>query len=156
MVEEGNKLEIALNWTIQAKNMLDIKGGFSPNQLVFGENHKMGSNFEDRNRIGILEEDIEECIILDHLKGRRDARKIHIKLESEERIKKALERRIIEHKIEDAQIGEKVYYKRENDKRWRGPAKVIGVDGKTLIVNQGSDSRKVNRIHITIWRVDIN
>src|SRR5215469_2047278 len=100
MIEEGNTYEISLSWIIQARNMLDIKGGFSPNQLVFGRNHNIGSNFEERNRLGVLNEDIEETIIFNQLKGRRDARKIHIQLESEKKIKKTLEKNVREHRIE--------------------------------------------------------
>ena len=45
-------------------------------------------------------------------------------------------------------MGEKVYYKRDKEDRWRGPARVIGTDGKTVIVKQGIDVREINRSHI--------
>src|SRR5678816_2603950 len=38
---------------------------------------------------------------------------------------------------------------REIDKEWRGPAKVIGRDGKTVIVKHGGTLREVARVHIT-------
>ena len=36
----------------------------------------------------------------------------------------------------DLQKGEWIYYKRE-DEKWKGPAKIIGIDGKKLVVSQG-------------------
>ena len=39
--------------------------------------------------------------------------------------------------------GDKVYYKRENEKRWLRPAKVIGIDGNTVILKHGGILREV-------------
>ena len=36
----------------------------------------------------------------------------------------------------DLQQGEWIYYRRE-DKKWKVPAKLIGIDGKKLVVSQG-------------------
>lgn len=78
------------------------------------------------------------------------AGEIKIKQESDEKLKRALRNRIREHKFEDAiNIGEKVYYKRENESKWRGPAKIIRIDGKSVIVKHGSTLREIARIHIT-------
>ena len=41
-----------------------------------------------------------------------------------------------------------MYYKKDKDDKWRGPAKVIGKDGKTVVVKQGSDVRETNRSHV--------
>src|SRR5215469_16111224 len=149
MKEESIKKEQALNWSLQAKNSLSIKGGYTPNQLVFGRNGRQNTNIEYENNINIIESEIEENIIYEYIKAIREARKIHIEQESDEKIRRALMSRIREHNIEKTQIGDKVLYKRENEKRWRGPAKVIGVDNKTIIVKHGSDIRRVNRIHNT-------
>ena len=44
--------------------------------------------------------------------------------------------------MEEINVGEKVYYKKDKEDKWRGPAKVIGKDGKTVVVKQGSDVRE--------------
>ena len=78
--------------------------------------------------------------------------KIRESFQSEEcrrRIKRALRANIRRHRVENAIIGENVYYKRKGEKRWRGPGKVIGVDGKVVIVKHGALLRNVNKIHIT-------
>lgn len=33
------------------------------------------------------------------------------------------------------EIGQLVYYKRDKFKEWKGPGKIIGIDGETIIVN---------------------
>ena len=38
---------------------------------------------------------------------------------------------------------------REGEKEWRGPAEVVGVQGKTVIVKHGSSLREIARVHIT-------
>ncbi len=72
-----------------------------------------------------------------------------IKNESCNKIRIALNKRVRQHKIEDAVVGDDVYYKRENEEEWRWPAKVIGVSGKTVIVKHGDSLREVARVHIT-------
>src|SRR5215469_4856858 len=72
-----------------------------------------------------------------------------IRLENDDRIKRALKGKIKMHKIEEAQLGDRIFYKREKEDKWRGLGKVIGIDGKTVVIKHGSLLRNVNRIHIT-------
>ena len=44
--------------------------------------------------------------------------------------------------------GEKVYFKREDKKEWKGPATVIGQDGKTVILKYGSNIVKTHETHV--------
>ena len=46
-------------------------------------------------------------------------------------------------------MGDEVFYKRENENEWRGPAKVVGVSGKTVVVKHGDSLREIARVHIT-------
>ena len=59
--------------------------------------------------------------------------KAFVKAEISERIRRALH-----HKVrvaeESLELGDKIFYKRSHDNRWRGPAKVIGKDGKIVYV----------------------
>ena len=47
-----------------------------------------------------------------------------------------------------AEIGDEVYYRKEKDE-WRGLGKVIGRDGKMVLVKQGGTLTEVTRVHIT-------
>ena len=62
------------------------------------------------------------------------ARMVHIRQEANSHLIRALEKNVWEHKLEDALKGDKIYYKRENEKR--SPVKVIGIDGKIVIVKR--------------------
>src|SRR5215469_9827209 len=142
--------EIELSWTIAAKNSLNMKGGFSPNQLVFGRNPWYPNilELEDPSFIGEINQK-EEHLLWKIMEAKNKAREIHIQQEASDRIRRALEKRVREHDLGQAEIGEKVFYKRNIDKRWRGPAKVVGRDGKTVIVKHDGDLREIARIHIT-------
>ena len=73
-----------------------------------------------------------------HIAALHSARQAFISAESSEKIKRALRKqtRQWEHNY---QIGDNVYYKRDDDKRWKGPAKVLGQDGPVVFLRQGSD-----------------
>ena len=65
------------------------------------------------------------------------ARQAYIQAESSERIKRALRHPV---RVSDEVFShkDKVYYKRDDSNRWRGPATVIGQDGKIVFVRHGS------------------
>ena len=48
-----------------------------------------------------------------------------------------------------ATIGDEVYYRKDKNDEWRGPGRVIGRDGKVVIVKQDGSLREVTRVHIT-------
>ena len=151
MVEEENiKKEMALGWVVFAKNCLGSKGGFSPNQLVFGRNPVI-PNLVDEEGVSVVsvERGQEEQLVRDNLNAMQKAREVNIKNESCTKIRTAMRKNVREHKIEDVIINDEVYYKREDEKQWRGPAKVIGVDGKVVVVKHGDSIRKIARVHIT-------
>ena len=50
--------------------------------------------------------------------------------------------------MEEINVGEKVYYKKDKEDKWREPAKVIGKEGKTVVVKQGSDVRETDNRHV--------
>ena len=142
-------LETILYWAVSAKNCLSNKGGFSPNQLVFGKNPGLPSLIEEMSPAGLRDTHNEEDVIRSNLEALYENRKIHIEQESSDRIRRALNSKTREHKLEDAVIGDEVFYKREGEKEWRGPAKVLGRDGKTVIVKHGGAIREIARVHVT-------
>ena len=144
---EGN-LETILYWAVSAKNALHNQRGFSPNQLVFGRNPALPDLQKDVNASGLKEEN-EEDVMRHNLEAIHNSRKIHIMQEADKRLKKAMKNNVREHKLEDVENSDEVYYKRDGEQEWRGPAKVIGTDGKTVVVKHGGSVREIARVHIT-------
>ena len=149
LTSEGEiSLKISLGWAVVAKNSLYNNQGFSPNQLVFGAN-PIFPNLMSGVNPAMVEEGNELRIVRENLNAMNRARVIHIQQEAEEKIRRALRHQVREHKLMDVEKGQEVYYKREGEKEWRGPARVIGVDGKVVIVKQGGAIREIARVHIT-------
>src|SRR6201990_1293693 len=148
MKEEGCNNQNCLLWSVGAKNWLMIRGGYTPNQLVFGKNGKLPNNTDlEQRSIGVIGTESEQ--LKKTIEGIQKAREAHVKQEAEDRVKRAMKGQIREHKLELDEPGEEVYYKREVDNNWRGPAKVIGRDGKVVIVKHGGTLREIARVHIT-------
>ena len=72
-----------------------------------------------------------------HLNALHSSCRAFIKAESSEQIRRALRHQI---RIKDQifQSGDKVYYKRDGQQKWRGPGTVIGQDGKVILVHHGN------------------
>ena len=71
-------------------------------------------------------------------------RKSFIESENSERIRRALRHNIRERNT--FEVGEPVYYLGRGKPGWHGPAKIIGRDGKLVVLRNGS---YVNRVHET-------
>jgi hypothetical protein len=69
--------------------------------------------------------------------AREIARQAYISAESSDRVKRAL-RHPIRTSEEMFSHKDKIFYKRDDSNRWRGPATVIGQDGKIVFVRHGS------------------
>ena len=148
--EEGIDDSMALRWVVCARNCLVNNGGFSPNQLVFGKKPLLPNLMgEESSSPASREKGMEESIVRDTLNAMHKAREVFIKNEACNKLRIALNKNVREHKLEEAVVGDEVFYKRENEPEWRGPAKVIGVSGKTVVVKHGDSLREIARIHIT-------
>ena len=114
-------LEDALAWPLNAKNSISNYSGFSPYQLVLGQNPNLPSVLTDD--LPALEGKSEQDSVTVHLNALHSACKAFVKAETSERIKRALH-----HKVrvaeESFQLGDKIFCKRNYDNRWRDPAKV--------------------------------
>ena len=132
--QPGCSLEVALSWAVHAKNTLQMIEGFSPYQLVFGRNPKLPSVLSDE--LPALEGTTTCEVFAKHLNTLVAGRKAFLQAESSNRIRKALRHNIrqVENIFEN---GDDVYYKRENCNEWKGPGKVIGQDGKVVIIKHG-------------------
>ncbi|CAG2236725.1 unnamed protein product [Mytilus edulis] len=90
-----------------------------------------------------------------HLNALHSGRRAFIQAESSERIRRALR-----HKIrasgECFQHGDKVYYKRDDDNKWKGPGTVLGQDGKVVFVRHGSIYVRVHPCRLIRCGIEFN
>ena len=137
--------DILLGWANMAKNSMKMVYGFSSNQLVFGSNPNLPNIASD----GPPAMEGKTCseIFAHHLNALHASRKAFIETESSEKIRKALARKVCTNNAV-LERGDRVYYKRERDDSWRGPAKVMFQDRKVIFVRHGSSCVRVsaNRI----------
>ena len=130
----NTEVRTLLKWANMAKNSLYNVHGFSPNQLVFGKNPKLGDMAQaSPSSISKISSDV----LAKHFTAMKSAREAFIKSESCERIRRALA-----HKMRASEEkyfpGDEVYYKRENNELWLGPGKVIFQDGKVVFIRHGA------------------
>ena len=138
-------IEVALVWAVHAKNCLSMNYGYSSYQLVFGQNPNLPNVLTD-NPPALEGTSISETFAK-HLNALHAARRAFIETESSERIRRALRHRIRSQQT-SFDTGDKVYYKRLGEGKWRGPATVIGQDGKTLFIRHGSVYCRVASCHV--------
>ena len=133
ILEEVNcSLEVALCWAVNAKNSLQNIFGFSPHQLVFGTNPNLPSVLTDK--LPALEGVTGSELIAKHLNAMHKAREEFIKLEASEKLRRALRAQTRTHNDIRYLPGDEVFYKRDDDKRWKGPGRVIGQDGSKVLI----------------------
>ena len=135
LMSDGYTLVNATCWAVSAKNALANVNGYSPNQLVFGKNPNYPSVLT--SDLPGLEEWNNSDILRENLNLMHESRREFIKLESDERLKRAFKRQT--RNIIPARsyvLGEKVYF--HKDKAWCGPGVVYGIDDNELLVKQGS------------------
>ena len=124
ILEEQNcSLPTALCWAIHAKNSLSNVHGFSPYQIAIGRTPQIPSVLS--NEPPALDSP-ENPIVLRNLHTMEAARSAFVKAESSEKIRRALKnsiRKTNDHKFISGDI---VYYKRKDDKKWKGVAYMCG------------------------------
>ncbi|CAB4033253.1 uncharacterized protein LOC113019249 [Paramuricea clavata] len=75
------------------------------------------------------------------------AREAFVKAERSERIRRAL-RKNTRNTDEVYKSGNKVYYKRPDETKWKGPGVVIGVEGPVVFVRHGGSLVRVHRCRL--------
>ena len=136
-------LEIALAWAVHSKNCLQMNGGYSPYQLVYGRNPKLPSIMTDEPPA--LEGSTISSVFGTHLNALYAARKAFVQAESSEKIRRALR-----HQVRSSGMvysnGDSVYFKRDNCNEWRGPGVVLAQDGKIVLIRHGNT---LVRVHVS-------
>lgn len=134
--------DMALFWSLNAKNCLENCYGFSPYQLVFATNPQLPS-VTQCGPPG-LEHSTKSQEFARNMNAMHNARQAFIKAQSDDTLKKALKSRIYA-RGDDIVEGDTIYYKKGKDKSWQGPDKVIGINGKKIFIDKGSNIATVNR-----------
>ena len=80
----------------------------------------------ESNDLPAQEPSTHSDLVRTNLNALHKSRENFIKAESSDRIKRALKHNIRTYSEVDFLPGEKVYYKRNKVKGWKGPAKVLG------------------------------
>ena len=109
-LDTGCSLEIALAWSICAKNCLSNVYGFSPNQLVFGKNPNLPNVLT--NKLPANSPLSMGKLLKVHLHTLDVAREHFVKAEACEKIKRALARKTRTYSDCIYHIGDTVYFKR--------------------------------------------
>ena len=111
MEDTGCNLKVALSWGVCAKNSLSNINGYSPYQLVFGNNPRLPSILHDK--LPALEEKCYSKVMSKNLNAMHSSRKNFIKAESCDKLRRALRTKTRNHTGQLFHMGQSVYYKRE-------------------------------------------
>ncbi len=135
----------AMDWALMAKNTMQSVHGYSPHQLVFGQNPNLPSVLIDKPPA--LEGTTKSQWVARHISALHASRKAFTEAECSERIRRAL-RKQLRHTDEKYEMGDKVYYKRVDCPEWKGPGTVIGQDGAVVFVRHGGTCIRVHRLRL--------
>ena len=141
--------DTALCWALNAKNSLENYMGFSPFQLVFGENPKLPSVFT-AGPPG-LEEVVMSKAVAEHINALHAAREAFIKCEADRVLKQALKSRVYTQSG-NISAGDWIYFK--NKRKWEGPVKVTTKDGKILYAIRKGRLLTINSDHATLAKFE--
>ena len=135
--ETGCTVATACSWASNAKNCLANHFGFSPHQLVFGYNPSVPSVLTDQHRPAHGGEVCESDLVEQHLTARRVARLKFLETESNYKLDRVIKSKGRYQDKTRYVSGDRVYYKREAQKSWLGPATVIGSMDNQVLVKHG-------------------
>ena len=138
--------EMALAWACSSKNALSNSNGHSPNERVFGRNINLPSVLTDA--LPALEPTQSSETVKRNLEAMHSARQNFVKAEASEKIRRAMRHKVRSYSDNRFQKGEKVFYKRRGYKGWKGPATVIGEEGKIVLVRHGSAYYRCHPCHL--------
>ena len=137
--------EVALAWALNAKNSVQMTGGFSAYQLTMGYNPSLPNVIS--NKLPAMGSTVESKIVEENLRAMHHAREQFMRCESSNKIKRALRCQVRTCNDQYFDKGEKIFYKRNNSNQWHGPGKVLGQDGQCIIVQHGNQYVKVHPCH---------
>ena len=140
--------ELAVLWSINAKNSLYSVHGFSLYQLAIGKNPELPSTLNDK--VAALTCQPVSKLVSNNLDAIHKAREAFIQSENSKKIRYAQSHNIRNSGDIKCITGDTVYYKRVNSKEWHGPAKVLGQDGQQVIIKNASTYIRVHPCHLQL------
>uniref|UniRef100_A0A669DDN2 Integrase catalytic domain-containing protein n=1 Tax=Oreochromis niloticus TaxID=8128 RepID=A0A669DDN2_ORENI len=144
--ERGCDWHTVLDWALMAKNSMLNVHGYSPHQLVFGQNPNLPSVLMDKPPV--LEGTTVSARVAEHISALHASRKAFTEAECSERIRRAL-RKQLRPTDDKYEAGDKVYYKRVDCTEWKGPGVVIGQDGTVVFVRHGGTLVRVHQSRLS-------
>ena len=145
VLEDGTvPFDIAVQWCVNAKNSLCNVSEFSPYQLAIGLNPILPSCLD---RPGHFKSSTSH-IIRNNLNALHKARKAFIECETSEKLQRAMRHNVSSTSDTIYVTGDSVYYKREGNSKWRGPATVIGHLGQQVLIQHGAFTVRVHKCRL--------
>ena len=151
--DTGCNIDLAVSWSVNAKNSLANVHGFSPYQLVFGKNPKLPNVLYDKPPA--LYNHDQNDIIRMNLNALHKAREAFMKSESSEKVRRALRHNVRSSGDVKYVTGDRVFYKRLQEKKWRGPATVLGQEGQQVLVKHGGVYVRVHPCRLSLEKQTI-
>ena len=91
-------------------------------------------------------------LVLKNLSAMASARKADIESESSERVKRALKHNLRTTNNHKYVSGDIVFYKRNDTKKWKGPAKVLGTDSQQVLLKHGGSYVRVHSCRVMLQK----
>ena len=129
----------ALSWALMAKNSIQNVQGYGPFQLVFGRNPNLPSVMI--HQPPALEGSTMSGHVRKHINALHASKEAFVKAECSETIRRAWHKQIHSSPREFSP-GDKIYYKRPDCQKWKGPGTIIGQDGPVVFERHGWDISK--------------
>ena len=144
MIEDRPDLDkkTALQYAVSVRNCWMFVRGFTPCQLAFGHNPRLPSI--DNADLPALTNVSSSPVVSEYFNNLQLARNAFIAAENCAKLKKSLQKPVRSYCDVVFATGDQVFYKHPNNKRWQGPATVIGQDGKVVLLRHGSVLRRVH------------
>ena len=139
--------DIALSWALNAKNSMQMQGGFSAYQLAMGRNPNLPNVIV--NRLPALEESTSSKTVAENLNAIHGARAAFAKAGARGKIRKALRSQVRTCNDDYFQNGEKVMFKRKGTMKWSGPGVVLVRDKNQYLVKHGNQFYRCSACHLT-------
>ena len=141
--EDHPKLDLdsSLAYACFVKNSLYNNRGFTPIQIVFGENPKFPNVVDDK--LPALSRKSMPEYVQEHLSALASARESYLRAENCQRIRQAL-RHNVRPVNQSLEFGDIVYFYANNGD-WKGPAKNVGIDRQVIFVRHGGQILCVHR-----------
>ena len=144
----------ALDYALLARNIETTNKGFSPFQVVYGNNPHIPGIVN--SKLSSLGEEFKNQDIKMHLHRVHMARINFRQADNDIRLKRALRSQVHPSNSVFHEPGDKVYFKEQDKNEWSGPARVIGMDGRVVFLKYGNNIRRVHSSKVVAEEEDFH